>query len=1237
MSKDTLKGIIQNFSLEGFVDFFRSKKNCSFRPFTEHIPHYNDDNFTDALFIGEIPFDNVNKLSTYAFRVTKALTERSGKKAQYEKGKRILRETNSNAGIFIFYDNNSNFRFSLIYPEYTGQQRQWSSFKRFTYFVSPSLTNKTFLQQIDDECNFSNLEEIKEAFSVEPVTKQFYEEIQNWYFWAMDKVEFPDDEEKDREQRNAKSLIRLITRIIFIWFMKEKNLVPSTLFEKSFIDKILNYKDKTGSTYYKAVLQNLFFATLNTEMKKDNPKSRIFIDEAKKIGYINDGYLEQGYYRYSRFIKNKDLFLQEFKNIPFLNGGLFECLDKRIEDKEIRIDCFSDNPKNEIRLKVPDELFFSENEKAVDLSKYLEKGKKRNVTGLLTILRRYNFTIEENTPIDQEIALDPELLGKVFENLLASYNPETATTARKATGSYYTPREIVDYMVEESLIEYLKNSLNTDKEETIDKICSLLDYHKEENPFNNERDIVLKLIDAIERIKILDPACGSGAFPMGILHKLVLVLHKLDPENKIWEKRLLEKVPYEIREETEKSLENKSLDYIRKLGLIEHCIYGVDIQEIAIQISKLRFFISLLVEQQVDDTKPNRDIRALPNLETKFVAANTLIDLGKLPDGLFDSEASKTIKKLFEIREDFFYANSRAKKKKLEDSEDKLKETLIKTIQNNVKNINDKRLRELEKEIERSNDELTQLNAQPDEIVIEEHRNLFDEKEINKINKTQEKRLELKRRISSCEFDLHKLKNPKEEPSIQIAKKIVDFNPYDQSKSNEWFNPQWMFGIKDGFDVVIANPPYIQLQKNGGKLANLYKGCNYQTFERTGDIYTLFYEKGVQLLKPNGYLCYITSNKWMRAAYGQSLRKYLNEHNPILLIDLGPGVFENATVDTNILLLQKAINQNKLQGVSITAEAKNADFTQFVEHHKTNIPAPANDAWFIGSSAEQRLKEKIERIGKPLKEWDVNIYRGVLTGLNEAFIIDNKKRKEILANCEDKEERKRTEAIIKPILRGKDIKRYTYNWAGLWVIIIPAGWTNENREKKKPEEYFKEIYSSVYQHLKQFEQKAKKRDDQGDYWWELRACAYYPEFEKEKVVWSDIATEPTFSWLKSGVYFNNTVYMICNVKKSLLGELNSSIVNWYFPIIASDLGEGGNRYFKQFVEIVPLVNITSTNESLIKQIESIVIQILSAREQGTDTAVLEKEIDHLVYKLYDLTPEEIAIVEGKDEDRNIFK
>lgn len=465
----------------------------------------------------------------------------------------------------------------------------------------------------------------RQTLSISELNKRFFKELANWYFWAISEVEFPDDAEKNEETRNATSVIRLITRLIFVWFIKEKGLVPDNLFKKKEIDKYLNYKDPRGSTYYKAILQNLFFATLNTEMDRDRKGSRL---------WVTSQYLVQYFYRYEDYFKDKSAAMELFKDVPFLNGGLFENLDRKAEDgKSIRIDCFSKNPKHVKRLCVPDDLFFGE-ERGVDLSKVYDDPRRSNekVRGILNILNSYKFTVAENTPLEEEVALDPELLGKVFENLLANYNPETKTTARKQTGSFYTPREIVNYMVDESLIAYLLNHLPNVKDAEA-KLRQLFAYDEQPNPFNEV--FTETLIRAIDQCKILDPACGSGAFPMGVLHRMVSILHKLDPHNELWKKRQLENVERiedpEAREhaiaDVEESFENNELDYGRKLYLIESCIYGVDIQPIACQIAKLRFFISLIVDQRVDRRKKNLGVRPLPNLETKFVAANTLIGI----------------------------------------------------------------------------------------------------------------------------------------------------------------------------------------------------------------------------------------------------------------------------------------------------------------------------------------------------------------------------------------------------------------------------------------------------------------------------------------------------------------------------------------------------------------------------------------------------------------------------------
>ena len=487
---------------------------------------------------------------------------------------------------------------------------------------------------------FSSFIELHRAWAktldIQELNKRFYRELSNWYFWAVDSVTFPENAGENVEIRNATSVIRLITRLIFVWFIKEKKLVPDIFFNPRKIEEILISTDPQENTYYKAILQNLFFATLNQEMNTpEKPNNRKFRGKGRQHYNITS------LYRYEECFRDSDEALRHFETIPFLNGGLFECLDKRDDesDKILRVDGFSDREDNQ--LSVPNFLFFSE-EKDVDLNNvYDTKGKRYKVRGLIDILRRYKFTITENTPIEEEVALDPELLGKVFENLLAAYNPETGGTARKQTGSFYTPREIVNYMVDESLIAYLKTAifcrndlpvatLETDdlSDATETKLRHLFAYNDEPHQFTDTE--TEQLIAAIDTLKILDPACGSGAFPMGILHKLVFILGKLDPRNDQWRQRQIAKVQNlidmaeeiddsTVRRNTIRDLEQEKdnineaftrneLDYGRKLYLIENCIYGVDIQPVAVQIAKLRFFISLVVDQRIDDTQENRGV-----------------------------------------------------------------------------------------------------------------------------------------------------------------------------------------------------------------------------------------------------------------------------------------------------------------------------------------------------------------------------------------------------------------------------------------------------------------------------------------------------------------------------------------------------------------------------------------------------------------------------------------------------
>ena len=484
----------------------------------------------------------------------------------------------------------------------------------------------------------------EQIFNVELLNERFYRELANWYFWALPQVEFPADLEPDDEKRRATSLIRLLTRLIFCWFLKEKNLIPENLFHPTDLARILKGFDpesETSSTYYLAILQNLFFATLNQRMGKDsNGKPYRFFATDEGFAKNRATYDINTLYRYEKlFACSPDEAIVLFADIPFLNGGLFECLDRTEDgtDKKRYLDGFSRNAKK--RPHVPDRLFFDSGETADLSTAYGDtKRKAEKVTGLISILNRYKFTIVENTPIDQEIALDPELLGKVFENLLASYNEETKTTARKQTGSFYTPRPIVEYMVDESLKAHLSRALvekakmkEADARAGLDLLFA---YTEKEHPFAPPE--VACLIAAIDALKALDPACGSGAFPMGVLHKLVYILGKLDPDNERWKQTQLAKLDSApMREQLEAAFADNADDYGRKLYLIENCLYGVDIQPIAIQITKLRFFISLVCDQKTNrNKKENHGIRPLPNLETKFVAANSLIGLPEMTQSL---------------------------------------------------------------------------------------------------------------------------------------------------------------------------------------------------------------------------------------------------------------------------------------------------------------------------------------------------------------------------------------------------------------------------------------------------------------------------------------------------------------------------------------------------------------------------------------------------------------------------
>ena len=973
----------------------------------------------------------------------------------------------------------------------------------------------------------------QEVFNVSTLNKKFYNELFAWFQWTISEevgVTYPNDTETDQDDRVQleEQVIRLITRVLFVWFIKQKHLVPNNLFEEAELSKILKdfqANSLENGNYYNAILQNLFFATLNKK-----------ITERAFAKVVNNRDIKTLYRYADMFAISEEEVIALFAPIPFLNGGLFECLDKDKGNDGVRyhLDGFSRNDRKSDynghythRAFIPNAVFFDS-----------EKG-------LFPLLNRYHFTIEENTPNEVQVALDPELLGNVFENLLGAFNPETKESARKQSGSFYTPKEVVNYMVDESLKTYLHNQLPTFSSESLNML-----FEERELPIEwlSQPAHCQKVVETLEKVKILDPACGSGAFPMGILNRMVYLLEKLDFSDK------------------------RSL-YEQKLHLIQNCIYGVDIQKIASQISKLRFFISLIVEQEEtsNDAENNYGVETLPNLETKFVTANTLIQL-KLEEQdnntleLSDSndiELKKLKEELLSIRYNHFYAKSVSEKIKYR-KEDEAKRVQIKQhIWDNATQPNTFNISIWEKEITKQQELLKNYISKKWEDI--QQTDLFGETTSTRIDVNLSKRRSIESRINTLETLIDKEKHKSVPKGLkEELDMLASWNPYDQNASAPFFDPEWMFGISDGFDIVIGNPPYVQLQKSGGRLAKLYEEQKFKTFARTGDIYSLFYEKAYQLLKQGGICNFITSNKWMRAGYGEATRKFFIEHtNPLILIDFaGIKVFDTATVDVNILLYVKEKNTFNTQAC-IVKDKELKELSLYVSQHAQTTQFKNADSWVILSDIEQRIKTKIEAIGTPLKDWDIQINYGIKTGFNDAFIINGEKKAELIAQDPKSAE------IIRPILRGRDIKRYGYEFADLYLIN-----THNGIKEKGIKRIDIEDYPAVKAHLDTFYEQLEKRQDKGDTPYNLRNCAYIEDFYKQKIMYSEIVREPQFYLDNKGEFFAEatTFIMTGSNLEYLYYLLHSKAITYFFKTFYAGGGLGGDgyRYKKVFLEKLPI-------------------------------------------------------------------
>lgn len=712
-----------------------------------------------------------------------------------------------------------------------------------------SLANRAhWIKKRNKPLDFDNLLEAwLEALDTEELNRRFYRELFDWFTRATEQARFPTAE--SRTYAPEEHVIRLITRLLFIWFIKEKHLIAEDLFDEERIRPLIrDYDRDTGDSYYRVVLQNLFFATLNTELDRR---------DFSKVSRTT--HRDFSLYRHRREMADPDKLRALFDLTPFINGGLFDCLDSEASTTHdgYRVDCFSDNPRHRALLSVPNCLFFGPD-------------------GLIDLFNRYRFTVEENTPVEQEVALDPELLGKVFENLLAAYNPETRGTARKQTGSYYTPRKVVDYMVEETLISFFADNLQP-QDHDIDywkeRLRYLLDYadvfdDAEELFEPAERE---SIIETVATVKILDPAVGSGAFPMAVLHRLTLILRRLDPDNLEWERvqkhRAGERAAVAFETHDQQACDSELIeigesfekyrdsDFGRKLYLIQNSIFGVDIQPIACQIAKLRFFIALAIEQHPDPEASNFGIRPLPNLETRFVAADSLIGL-EGPQRLANGQAVDIQKALQVNREQHFHATTRQRKLELSKEDRRLRSALA--------------------------DELQTVGMPPD-----------------------------------------------------TAEAIAAWNPYDQNSAAGWFEAKYMFGVTSGFDIVIGNPPYIESRSSllsKSKKDSYVSQVRYDwgdSLPRGSDVLIYFYARSAKLLAGSGCGCFITQNSWLSTDYGKKFQEFITGRFSFRMI-----------VDSSVKFFPDLVSQNVNTIITLFSKQTTEDFLFGVADEQMRIRSP---------------------------------------------------------------------------------------------------------------------------------------------------------------------------------------------------------------------------------------------------------------------------------------------------------
>lgn len=716
-------------------------------------------------------------------------------------------------------------------------------------------------------------------------------------------------------------------------------------------------------------------------------------------------------------------------------------------------------------------------EKDKRLDEILEKVDDRVLARIIDELYQQSFRKFES-----------DILGNTYETYLGTkliekdgkIKIESADEARKKMGIYYTPVDVVDYII--------KNTLGTKLEKIWDEVEKLFE--------KGEYSSAAEKFQEIEDIKVLDLACGSGTF-------LIKAYDYFQDYYKKYE-REVEKAKSRIKKENTSNqlkitgentlirLEEPLKNYEWKI--LKKNLYGVDLDESAAEIASINLMLKTLRRGEKLPLILGENIKVGNSIVTGVEGKEELL------------EHKNEIKKMILLREQIKKEENPKIKSELEGEYQRLREKIEDEINENLKDY---------------------------------------------------------------------FKNPKEYKPFNFELEFPEIFYTRDGKLKE----------NGGFDVIVGNPPYVRQEKI--KDMKSYLKDQYTCYHGQADLYIYFMERSLKLLKKGGLFSYITSNKYTRAGYGQPLRKWILKDYKIREYRdyTGERVFKDATVDPSVIVIEK--EKPKDNKIKI--------------NEKFNLPQKYLDkkTWTFEKPEIHQIKKKIEEVGKPLKEWNVRIYYGIKTGYDKAFIIDTKTRNKILEGCRTKEEKERTKKIIRPVLKGRDIKRYFYDWNELWMIIIPKGWTDSNRGRKDPETFIEESFSSLIRHLRRYREQLEKRYDQGDYWWELRECKYYPEFEKEKIIWQEMTPEPSFAYDKKGYVSPSSVFMMIGSSnlKFLLGVLNSKIAMFYLTQIAYTLSKGAIRWKKQYVERIPVPEITEDNRDLIRRIEENVDKILKLKEK----------------------------------------